>query len=340
MGFRKHLPKIAALAGALAMVASVAWADEVEDFYSGNEVDVLIGYGPGGGYDAYARLLSRHMGKYIPGNPTMVPENMPGGGSQMAASFVHSAAPKDGTVMVTFAPTVAVGHLTGAVSFDGRDLVWIGSVTNRVNVCVFSDDSPIDSWEDMLEKDHILGGEGHGADVDAVSNMLINLFETKSKLVTGYPGTAEMFLAMERGEIDGICGMSWGSTRSRFGDKLDSGEIKVVLQAAPKPAEDLDVPNVMEFIDNQETKQVANFILAGSTIGRPYATAPGTPPERVEALRRAFDETMKDEDFLAEAEKMQLEIHPSTGEFLEETVNEIYETPEPVIEKATAILDQ
>lgn len=321
-------------------LATTAVGDEISDFYGGNEVDVLIGYGPGGGYDAYARLLARHMGKHLAGAPTFVPENMPGGGSQMAASFVHSAAPKDGTVMVTFAPTVAIGYMTGTAQFDGRELVWIGSVTNRVNVCVFSTESGIESWEDMLEKDHILGGEGHGADVDAVSNMLINLFGTRSKLVTGYPGTAEMFLAIERGEIDGICGMSWGSTLSRFGDQIDSGKARIVLQAAPRSAPGLDAPNVLEFIEGEEDRQVANFILAGSTIGRPFATAPGTPPERVEALRRAFDATMEDAEFLAEAEKMQLEINASTGEYLEETINEIYETPTAVIDRAAAIVNQ
>lgn len=323
------------------MVAFPAFAqdDAIADFYSGEEVSVIVGYGPGGGYDAYARLLARYMGEHIPGNPTMVPENMPGGGSQMSAAFVHSAAPKDGTVMATFAPQVSVGHLIGEVPFDGRELVWIGSVTNRVNVCVFSGDSEIDSFDDMLETEHILGGEGAGADVDAISNMLINLFETKSRLVTGYPGTAEMMLAMERGEIDGICGMSWGSTQSRFGDRLDSGDIKVVVQAALTPGKDLDVPNVVDLVESEDQRQVLNFILAGSTIGRPYATAPGTPPERIEALRRAFDATLEDPEFLAEAESMQLEINPSTGEYLEETLNDIYQTSDEVIERASQIMN-
>ncbi len=330
---------VAALAASL-VAAAPATAQDVADFYDGNEVAMIIGYGPGGGYDAYGRLVARHMSKHLPGSPTFVPENMPGGGSQMAAAFVHSAAPKDGTVMATFAPTVAVGNMTGIVPFDGRELVWIGSVTNRVNVCVFSTDSEVQSWDDMKEVEHILGGEGAGADVDAVSTLLIEVFGTKGKLVTGYPGTAEMFLAMERGEIDGICGMSWGSTRSRFADQLTAGDVQVLAQIAPNPAADLDAPNVIAEITDPELKQVANFILAGSTIGRPYATAPGTPPERVEALRRAFDATMQDEEFLAEAAQVQLEINPSTGEFLTDLLEELYATPEDIITQASAILGE
>ena len=338
----RTLEKVVALLVTLVSMSAVgpaAAADEIEDFYSDNEIRVIIGYGPGGGYDAYSRLLSRFMSKHIPGNPLMVPENMPGGGSRMAASFVHSAAPADGTVIAAFAPQVSVGYLVGEVPFDGRELIWIGSVTNRVNVCVFSKNSPIKSWGDMLETDHILGGEGQGADVDTVSSMLINLFDTKSRLITGYPGTAEMMLAMERSEIDGICGMSWGSVQSRYGDLLESAEIKVVVQVALQPGEGLAAPNVVDMVESEEQNRILNFILAASTVGRPYATAPGTPPARVNALRRAFSATLKDPNFLVEAEKMRLEINPSTGEFLEKILADIYQTPIEIVERATEIIN-
>jgi tripartite-type tricarboxylate transporter receptor subunit TctC len=331
----------AALGLSLGLWASPAIAQaqsNVESFYKSKDVTIVIGYGVGGGYDSYARLLGRHMAKHLPGAPDVVPQNMPGGGALKAANYLFSIAPKDGSVIGTFAQQLALAPLLGTASYDARKFTWIGSITNEPKICVFSTSSPVASWEDMLQKEHRLGGEAPGADIDVVSNAIHTLFETKSKIVTGYHGSNELMLAVERGEIHGTCGQSYGSFMSRYGDLVRQGKVKIVVYASQANVPELkDVPNVFDLAKTDEQKGVLNFVLGASIMGRPYAAPPGIPQERKEALRKAFDETMKDPAFLEEAKKLNLEVSPSGGAAIEEALAKIYETPKAVVEKAAKV---
>ncbi|MYZ47552.1 Bug family tripartite tricarboxylate transporter substrate binding protein [Propylenella binzhouense] len=324
-------------AALLAAGATSASGQGIEDFYKGRDLTVLIGYAPGGGYDAYARLLSQFMGAHLPGGPTLVPQNMPGAGSLKSATYLFGVAPKDGSVMGTFAQQLAVAPLLGDAPFDARQFTWIGSVAGEVSVCAYSTASPVKSWEDMKTIPHKVGGEGRGSDVDALSLTLKNLFGAKLEVITGYPGTTDMMLAVERGEIDGVCGISYGSLKSRFANLLDEGKVHVILQAGLKGAPDLTVPNAADLAETTEEKQIIRFILAPNVMGRPYAAPPGIPAERAEALRTAFDATMKDPDFLAKAASLRLEVSPVTGAEIAGLLEEIYATPKAVIEKAAEV---
>lgn len=326
----------AALAATLTWSGSAAPARAAEPF-AGKEIGIVIGYGVGGGYDAYARLLARHMGDHLPGAPTFLPQNMPGAGSLKAANYIFNVAPKDGTMIGTFAQQIAVAPLLGDAAFDARKFSWIGSISGETSICITSAKSDIKSWDDMLTKPHVFGGEGRGSDLDTLTMTLQTLFNTKTKLVTGYPGTSELLLAVERGEIDGLCGMSYSSLKSRFGQLLSEGKVRIILQAALTNAPGLDVPNVINLAKNDEQRKMLTFILAPNIMGRPYAAPPGTPAETLKILRDAFDATMADPAFLKDAASVKLDIVPITGQRVEEVVSQLYETPKDLIKKVTEV---
>jgi tripartite-type tricarboxylate transporter receptor subunit TctC len=205
------------LPAALALVVLSALpvrAQSVEEFYKGKSINLAIGFSVGGGYDLYARHLARHMGKHIPGNPTIVPQNMAGAGSLRAANFIYTAAPKDGTAFGTFARTTGINPLLeSGATFDGTKFSWLGSVTDDVSLCVSWYTSPVKTWKDLLEKPITLGGQGPSSEPDVFARLYKNVFDAPIKLVAGYPGTNEIALAMERGEVDGLCGLSWSTRR-------------------------------------------------------------------------------------------------------------------------------
>src|SRR5260370_13997011 len=221
----------------------------VEEFYKGRTISLIIGYSVGGGYDLYGRLLARHMGKYIPGRPTIVPQNLTGAGSLRAASFIYSAAAKDGSVFGTFGRTIATTPLLtpGSAQFDPTKFTWLCNITNEVSMCVTWHTSPVKVWKDSLEKQITLGGEGTGADPDVYALLYKNVFGAKWKLVTGYPGTNDTMLAMERGEVDGLCGLSWSTLNSRHRRWFDEKMINVIIQAALKKQPELaEVPLALD----------------------------------------------------------------------------------------------
>ena len=209
-----------------------AHAQSVEEFYKGKTITLAIGFTPGGGYDLYARHLARHMGKHIPGNPTIVPQNMAGAGSLRAANFIYSAAPKDGTAFGTFARTTGINPLLeSGATFDGTKFTWLGSVTNDVSLCVTWHTSKVKTWEDFLKKPITLGGQGPSSEPDIFANLYKNVFGAPIKLVPGYPGTNEITLAMERGEVDGLCGLSWSTIKTRHAQWLKEKKINLLVQA-------------------------------------------------------------------------------------------------------------
>jgi tripartite-type tricarboxylate transporter receptor subunit TctC len=303
---------------------------------------MLIGFSAGGGYDLYARHLARHMSKHIPGNPTIVPQNMAGAGSLRAANFVYSAAPKDGTAFGTFARTTGINPLLeSGATFDGTKFGWIGSVTNDISTCVTWHTTPVKTWTDFLEKPMTLGGQGPSSEPDIFAKLYKNVFGAKIKLVAGYPGTNEISLAMERGEVDGLCGLSVSTLKTRHAAWLRDKRVNVLVQAAFKKSPDLpDVPLVIEQTKDQEKLQIFRMFLAAQEMARPFAAPPGVPADRLNALRAAFDATMKDPEYLAEAKKSRIDVNPVSGAEIDKLLAELYATPKNVIAKAGAASTQ
>jgi tripartite-type tricarboxylate transporter receptor subunit TctC len=315
-----------------------ALADDVTDFYRGRTLTVLISYSVGGGYDLYARLLARFLGKHIPGNPTVVPENMPGAGGLRASNFLYSAAPKDGSVIGTFSRSIPTMPLVTPqdAHFDGRAFSWIGSMSNDTSLCLTGAKSQVKTFQDMLTKPVVMGGQFAAADSDIYAHLYKNVFGAKIKLVSGYPGTNDITLAMERGEVDGICGLSWGTLKVTHADWIKNKSVNLLVQAAlKKDPELLDVPLALDLIDDPQKKQILYINFAPQAIGRPFAAPPGIPTDRKAALAKAFDETMKDPDLLAEAAKEKIDIGPMTGHEVDELLAKLYAIPPDVIEKAS-----
>jgi tripartite-type tricarboxylate transporter receptor subunit TctC len=305
-------------------------ADSVEAFYKGKTIQLLIGFGPGGGYDVYGRAVARHLGRFIPGNPTLVPQNMAGAGSVRAASFLYNAAPRDGTVLGTFSRGIIVDTLLGANKgqFEAQGFGWIGSVTNEVSVCGFSRRSGIRTWDDMLAKETTVGSSGAADDLGVYANVLRSVFDAKLRLISGYPGTADILLAVERAELGGLCGWSWSTLKSRSKALYESKEITVPVQLGLTPHEDLpNVPLVTSLTKDPTKSAVLRLIFSRQTMARPFAAPPGLPEERLQALRAAFDATMKDKDFLAEAQKLDLEVRPVSGLEIDALVANLATTP-------------
>jgi tripartite-type tricarboxylate transporter receptor subunit TctC len=332
-------PGVTGLAACLVAMISFGpvQAQSVEDFYKGKSISLLIGFSVGGGYDLYARHLARHIGKHIPGNPTIVPQNMSGAGSLRAANFLYSAAPKDGTSFGTFARTTGINPLLqSGATFDGTKFTWLGSVTDDVSTCITWHTSPVKTWKDFVEKPVTLGGQAASSEPDIFARLYKNVFGAPIKLVAGYPGTNEITLAMERGEVEGLCGLSWSTLKTRHAAWLRDKKINVIVQSSFKKVSDLgDVPLVMDLTKDAEKLQILKLILAAQEMARPFAGPPDIPADRKAALRKAFDDTMKDPDYLAEANKARIEVNPVSGADLDKLLAELYATPKDVLTKAS-----
>jgi len=319
--------RVALLLCASLFCCNTSLSQSVENFYAGKQVSLYIGYSAGGGYDTYARVLARHIGKHIPGNPTVVPQNMPGAGSLTLANFLYNIAPKDGTVLGTIGRGLAMEPLLGGAGtrFDATKYAWIGSMNNEVSVCVSWHTSPIKSVEDMRTHELIVGGTGSGSDTDTFPVVLSNMLGLKIRLISGYPGGNDVLLAMERGEVDGRCGWSWGSVVAVRPEWLAENKITVLLQMALDKHPDLpNVPLVTDLARNEDERQAMELIFARQVMGRPYLAPPGIPSERVDALRQAFDATLKDPEFLADAARIDLELNPVSGDAIESLLARIY----------------
>ena len=327
----------ACVVAALTLIAS-ARAQSVEDFYRGRSVTVLVGFTAGGGYDLYARLLGRHMGRYIPGNPTMVVQNMPGAGSMKATQYVYGVAPKDGLTLATVSRGMVTEPLLNAANFDPTKLTWLGTITSETSVCATWKTSPVKSWDDMFKREFSLGGSAVGADPDTFALIMRNVFGAKVKLVTGYPGGNDINLAMERSEVDGRCGWSWTSLKSQ---KNWLPQINLLVQFNLEKNADLpSVPVALERAASDEQRQVLRLLIAGQYVGRPFFTSPDIPADRKAALRAAFDATMKDPQFLADAAKLDLEISPVGAVAIDAFLADLYRTPKDVVSKAVAAIQK
>ena len=324
---------------AAALVAALApppvRAAGVEDFYKGKTVSLVIGYSVGGGYDAYGRLLARHLGKHIPGNPGVLPQNMTGAGSLKAANYLYSVAPKDGSIIATFSRSQGIAPLLDKAEFDSTKFTWLGSVTDEVSLCVTRHDAPVKTFSELLVTPATFGGEGAGSDPNIFALLYRNVFGAKIKIVTGYPGTNEIQLATERGEVDGLCGLSWSTLKGRYPHWLKDRKANILIQAGIKKQPELpDVPTATELAKQPDQIRVLKLMLIGQAMARPFAAPPGIPADRKAALIAAFDRTTKDPDFLAEAQRLNFDVNPVPADKLDALLAEAYATPKDVIAKA------
>jgi tripartite-type tricarboxylate transporter receptor subunit TctC len=318
--------------------ASANAQTSVADFYRNKSIDVYIGFSVGGVYDINARVLSRHMGRHIPGNPTLVPRQMTGAASLTLANWLYQAAPKDGSTIGTFARGIAfnalIGQPSGATKFN-----WIGSTNDEVSVCVSRRESGITKFEQVFERELVTGSSGSSADDDQLPRLANAILGTKFRIVRGFPGGTEIKLAMERGEVSGRCGWSWSSVKATEAEWLREGKIAMLAQLSLRRHPDLpDTPLITDYVKSNEGRQIFKVALARQVLAWPFVAPPGTPVERVAALRKAFDETLRDNEYLAEAEKLNLEITPVSGQRIQSLIEEVYRTTSPEISAKIATL--
>ena len=332
---------LALMAMSVCVATAIAQDTSVADFYRGRTVSIFIGYGPGGGYDLSARVLARYMGRHIPGEPTVVPRNMPGAGSLQLANYLYNVAPKDGTEFGIFGRTVPVDPLLGTqgVQFDAQKFTWLGSTSNEVSTCVAWDSAPVKTMDDLLTKELTVGASG-AASPSAVFPVIFNaVLGTKFKVINGYPSSANILTAMEAGELTGFCAWGWVPMRAMRADWIRDKKFRVLFQIGlRKHADHQDVPLVLDLAKTSEDRQLLEVLIAPQVFARPFVAPPGLPADRAAALRKAFNETVRDPDFIAEAERLALEPDLVTAEQAQEVLAHIYATPKPLLERAKAAI--
>ncbi len=330
----------ASFASALLASVTAAQAQSVEDFYKGKKVDIVIGFTVGGGYDAYARLVARHMGEHIPGKPTMVPRNMTGAGSRIAAAFIHGVAPKDGTAMGIADQSIPLEQALGdaGVKFDSREFNWIGNPNADNNVLSTWHTSPVKTIEDAKKIEATMGATGYNTS-SQYPTVLNAIAGTKFKVILGYPGGNEINMAMERGEVAGRGSNAWASYKSTRPDWIRDNKINILVQIGLRKAPDLpNVPLLMDVATNDLDRAAMRLLSAPTTIGRPFFAPPNVPADRVKALRAAFASMIKDKAFLEEAQKLNLDIDFVPGEELQKIVADIIDAPAEVKKRLADVL--
>lgn len=337
-----------AVTGGLAPVS--ASADALADFYKGKRIQIIVGSGPGGGYDTYARLLTRHMGRHIPGNPGFLVKNMEGAGSIVATNFVANVAPKDGTVIAGIQRNAAMVEIMGqkGPQFKAGELNWLGSLANEAGACAIAKRTGIQSFDDVFKRVFVMGATGPN-DTEINPALMNNTLGSKFKLIKGYPSTPPVHLAIARGEVDGIC-QSWASLSEQGAPGLKSGELIPIVQLSLKPVPELSakgVPLIFDYIKEgnlapgmtvDEVQNYFRLMMGVRVMGRPFAMAPGVPEDRVKAMRAAFVATAEDEKFKAEAAKQRRDVELVTGEEIQEIVAGMAKTPKDQLAKLDDLL--
>ncbi len=322
-----------------AALATPAAADAISDFYKGKRLHMLVGSSPGGGYDTYARLITRHMGRYIPGNPRWIVKNMPGAGGIIVTNFLANVAPQDGTVIAMIQRNLALVQIMGnkGPRFKAQELNWIGSLANEAGVCALDKRTGVKNFEELFTKTVLMGGTGPN-DLEIQPAMMNNMLGTKFRLVKGYPSTPPVHLAIQRGEIDGVC-QSWSSFKVIAGKYYTDGNMIPIIQHGLKPHPELTklgVPMIQNFITKDrvqpgftvaQVKRLFGLLYAAKTMGRPFTMGPGVPKARVKAIRIAFNAVAKDPKFLADAKTQKRDVNLVTGEEIQELVNKMAATP-------------
>jgi tripartite-type tricarboxylate transporter receptor subunit TctC len=345
MSSRSHMSGAVAAGVLIALLAgdSAVAQDGVAQFYKGKQISLYIGTSPGGGYDTYARLLARRFGSYIPGNPTVVPQNMPGAGSNKLAGYIYSVAPKDGTAVGAIFSGAILQPLLGdtPVQHDPSKFIYLGNANNEVFLCMARTDAPAKSFKDTLSQELIIGATNEGGSTRDFPAMLDNVLGAKLRIVTGYAGSNEIMLALERNEVQGVCGIGWSSVSPQRARWLDSGIARLLAQLATKGHPEMDrmgVPLAIDFARTDEDRKVMELIYSQLLFGRPFIMPPGVPADRVAALRKAFMAALQDKDVVAEAEKMKLDLDSLSGEDVQAEVAKAYAMPPAIVERAKQAL--
>ncbi|MGH6768465.1 MAG: Bug family tripartite tricarboxylate transporter substrate binding protein [Xanthobacteraceae bacterium] len=325
---------VVSLAAAGMFLPGVAIAQPAAEFYQGKQIDMFIGTPGGGGYDQYGRLLGRHMSRHIPGAPTFVFKNMPAGGGRQAMNHVYNVAPRDGTAFGITIRNIAFDPLMGvsATLIEGLKLNWIGSLNNEIPVCVSWHATPFRTVADTRKAEIVMGSSGPTASDSVHAKMLNHIAGSRIRIVLGYKGSGSVHLAMEKGEVQGRCGLGWDSIVSRYPHWIKEKKINVLAQFGMSKHRDLpNMPLILDFAKTDEHRQLADLLLAPLEMGRPFFAPPGVPKDRIALLRRAFDATVKDPEFLADAEKQHVGLHAISGDAVQKLVQRIYSTPKPVV---------
>ena len=330
-----------AIAAACAIAVSLAAGDaraqsSVADFYKGKSIDLYIGLSAGGGYDLFARITAKYMEKHIPGNPNIVPKQMVGAGGQKAAAYVYEVAPKDGTAMVAAPQEIALDQALGTlpIKFDATKANWIGNPSIDNNVIVMWHTSGVKTIEDAKKKEYVIAATAANGASAQYPQVLNSLVGTKFKIIAGYPGGRDMDLAMERGEVHGRGSNAWASYKATQPDWLKDGKINLIAQIGlTKDRELPDVPLLMDLGPTPEDRAALKLLSSVAAVGRPLVMGPGVPADRVAALRRAFDLTVKDPAYIAELQKINLPLNPMGGEELQQVVTDMVNTPKPIVER-------
>ena len=331
-----RIPRIAAAVVAVSMVAASAQSQPADQFFARKTITISIGYTAGGSYDLYGRLIARHLGKHIPGNPTVVAQNMPGAGSLKAANYLFSAAPKDGAALGVIVESAALEQVLGnkAAQYDAARFTYVGRVATSNNIFMMWHTSKVQSIADAQKTEAILAGTGPGSIAETVPRLLNALIGTKFKLVSGFPASTEAMLAMERGEVEGA-GSSWAAVHVAKKDWLREKKIRIILQTQPERHADLpDAPSLTEYGNTPEDKLVTALYASGSGIGRTLLGPPGIPADRLQALREAFDAMVKDPAFVADIKKLDVELDPLPGARVQDLITRTLAVPASVRERA------
>jgi tripartite-type tricarboxylate transporter receptor subunit TctC len=334
-----------ALFGFLSLIVLLAGsasgaAQSVEDFYKGRQINLIIGFNPGGGYDVYARIMARHLPRYIAGTPHFVLRNMPGAASLIAANHIYNVAPKDGSELGMIAPSTAGEPIFGLdrAKFDGRKFSWIGAADNELGACLAWHESPFHTMKDVFEKEMLVGASGSSnLHFPLAMNMVLG---TKMKPVRGYTGSSGILLALERGEVQGWCGPVYSVLSSQRPDWIRDKKVRILVNTGRNsPSTTDNIPYVLDYAKSEGDKQVLALIFGWNIVGRSLMGPPDMPSDRKAALRTAFNAVMNDPAFLADAKQQRLDVNPATAVEIDEFMEAVYKTPKNIVERATQIME-
>ena len=323
-------------------LTQAAHAQSVEDFYKSHPITMLVASGAGGGYDVYARALARYWSNHIPGHPPIIAKNMPAAAGLQAASTLYNNADRDGATIGAFTNGAAMDPLFGnpGAHYDARRFAWLGSIGKLENVCATWHTSSVKTVADAQQRQVVVAGAGATSNTAIVPKLLNALIGTKFKIVSGYDSGSGLTMAVESGEAEGICGLSWSTMKASRPRWVSDHLLNVIVQMGLTKLRDLpDVPSALDLVRDPESKQVMELILMRQEAGRPFAAPPGVPADRIAALRTAFQETLRDPAFVTEAQKVQLEIEPMTGEEIDAMLARAYAAPKAIVQRAAALVE-
>lgn len=323
-----------------------AKALHADDYYRGKRMQMIVSSPPGGGYDLYSRILARHITRHIPGNPSMIVQNMPGGGHMIATRYLYGLAKRDGLTIASLSRSIPDQEIymgSKEARYRSTEFGWLGSVTDEVQVCAIRHDVPAKSIEDLkaVAKPVALGGQGRGIEPSDYGRMVREIYKANIRVIDGYTGTGPRRVALEQGELQGVCGWSWTSVKGTSQEWLDKGFIRLIAQLGMKPHRELTerkVPFLLDKAPDEKSRRLMEVLFSRLAIGRPFLAPPGLPKERLQILRAAFDKTMRDPAFLAETSKLGLEVDPLGGEEVEKLIKRVFNYPADILKWATEIV--